>query len=174
MARDDKIANLPRKGAGAGDHELGDAMIHGFESVVVVNIEGDRDVDIEFRNNKTWVGGDGARYGRVDRFDVGGSRFGVWRNVGHDRSEDKAVVLKKKCAENNSNEDKNRNKAFRMAVFAGGAASNAFVFEFFGGEIVLGSFGVVFAVIILIVILPGGVILLPFVGNGSLVDWRVF
>lgn len=82
--------------------------------------------------------------------------------------------MKEKCAEDDSDEDKNRNKAFCMAVFAGGAASNAFVFEFFGGEIVLSSLGVVFAVIILIIILPGGVILLPFVGNGSLVDWRVF
>ncbi len=174
MTRDDKIANLPRKGAGARDHELGDAVVHGLESIVVMDVESDRDVDIKFRNNKTWVGGDGARYGRVDRFDVGGSRFGVRRNVGHDRSEDEAVVLKEKCAKNDGNEDKNRNKAFRMAVFTGGAASNAFVFELFGSEIVLGSFGVVFAVIILIVILPGGVILLPFVGNGSLVDWRIF
>lgn len=82
--------------------------------------------------------------------------------------------MKEKCAEDDSDEDKNRNKAFRMAVFTGGAAGNAFVLEFFGSEIILGSFGVVFAVIILIVILPGGVILLPFVGNGSLVDWRVF
>ena len=63
---------------GARNRKLSDAVIHGGHDVCSRDAEGDRDVDIEFRNNETWVGGDGARYGRVDRFDVGGSRFGVW------------------------------------------------------------------------------------------------
>lgn len=174
MPRNHKVADLSGEGAGARNHKLGDTVVHGFESIVVVDVEGDRNVDVKFRNNETRIGGDRAGDGRVDGFDAGRGGFGVWRNVSHNRRKDKAVILEEESAKDDENKDENRDKVFNMAAFTNGAGGDAFVFEFFGSEIVLSSLGVVFAVVILIIVLPGGVILLPFVGNGGLVDWGIF
>lgn len=60
------------------------------------------------------------------------------------------------------------------AFFLNSAFGDALGFELLGGEIVLGGFGVVIIVIVLVIVLPSRVVAFPFVVDRSLVDRRVF
>lgn len=62
----------------------------------------------------------------------------------------------------------------QATFFADFASCSALVFELFRFEIVLGGFGIILTIVLLIVILPGRMILLPLFVNGSLVYGGIF
>lgn len=78
MARNHEVADLPGHSTSARNHKLGDAVIHGFESIVIIDAEGHWDVDVEFWDDEAGVRSDRTGNVRVDRFDAGGRGFGIW------------------------------------------------------------------------------------------------
>lgn len=101
VARKDEVSDLSRHSVGAGDGKLGNPLEHSGIDFTDADTESDWHVDIEFWNNESRFGRDGLGDRRVDGFDTGSDRTAVWRDVGHNRCEDKAVVLKEKPGEDN-------------------------------------------------------------------------
>ena len=93
-------------------------------------LEGNGDIDVEFRNDEARVGRDGAGHGWVNRLNTGGRGFGIRRNISHDGGKDEAVILHEKSAENDEKEDENWDEALSVAVFANLAAGDTFVLSF--------------------------------------------
>lgn len=173
MARNDEIPDLTRESVGAGDGELGDAVIHGLHDVVWVNAESDRHIDIEFRNEEARLGRDGLGDGGIDGGNAGGIIvFG--NNVGHEGRKDEAIILQKEPDEDDKQDEDGRNGAAEIASFAHFAAGGAFVFHFLGGKVSLGGFGIIIVIIVFIIILPSGMVFFPFFGGGAGIHGGIF
>lgn len=92
----DEVADFSRQGVGSWDGKMGNTVMHGSvdAGLVVGDAKCDRDADAEFGNKKEWGGSDVGCDGRVDFGDFGG--FDIpWRDIGHDRGDEVAVVLEK-------------------------------------------------------------------------------
>ena len=82
--------------------------------------------------------------------------------------------MQKEATKDDEEQNTERDEAAKTVRAFGATISEALGFHFFGGEISLGSFGVVFAVVVFVIILPGGMVLLPFGIDGGLIDGDVF
>lgn len=173
VSRNDEVADLPRQSVGARNRKLCNAVIHSFHNIVVVNIKTDRNVNVKLGDNETWFGRNSLGNSRINGGKVSGHFVGFWYDVGHNGSKDKAVILKEESSEDDKEYDKSGDELTGAAGALNLTGGDAFIFHFFGGEISLGGFSIILAVVIFVIILPGGMIFFPFfVGSGG-IDWRV-
>lgn len=81
--------------------------------------------------------------------------------------------MQKEATKDDEEQNTERDEAAKTVRAFGATISEALGFHFFGGEISLGGFSIILAVVIFVIILPGGMIFFPFfVGSGG-IDWRV-